>query len=45
MSDRRRKCKYCGQLTDFSYSDEEWESRGEQCEQCEYEELLVLDII
>ncbi|MDD1717800.1 MAG: hypothetical protein LUO88_01875 [Methanoregulaceae archaeon] len=45
MPERKRVCSYCGELTDFEYSDEAWRARGEQCEQCENEELLVLDII
>ena len=45
MSVKKRLCKNCGEETELEYTDEEWEVRGEECEQCEIEELLVLDII
>lgn len=46
---RVRECSQCGEMSDYEYSDEEWEDRGCICEQCEQEnedeELLALDII
>ena len=35
----RRICEYCGLLTDESYTDEEWEAAGNQCEECAIAEL------
>ncbi len=44
-----RECSQCGQLTEYKYDDNEWEERGQICEQCEEDnetdELLGLDII
>lgn len=45
MACGKRICEYCGEETDEEYSDEEWDNRDHQCEQCETEELIVLDII
>jgi hypothetical protein len=41
----KRICEYCSEETDEEYSDEEWDDRGHQCEQCETGELIVLDIM
>jgi hypothetical protein len=45
MPCEKRICEYCSEETEAEYSDEEWDDRGHQCEQCETEELIVLDII
>jgi len=44
MESSERICDYCGVLTDEEYSDEEWDTRGHQCEECD-EELIILDKI
>ncbi|MDT8358470.1 MAG: hypothetical protein RQ758_08220 [Methanomicrobiaceae archaeon] len=31
---RRRLCRYCGFPTEREYSDEEWASQGQACEEC-----------
>ena len=31
---RRRICTQCGNTTEESYSDEEWKSAGQMCEEC-----------
>jgi len=40
-----RTCSRCHLETDEEYSEDEWDQRGQICEQCETEELIVLDII
>ena len=46
---RVRECSQCGEMSEYEYSDEEWEERGCICELCEQEnedeELVALGIL